>query len=191
MDHMTDIHGPLTQDAPVTDRIDISPTAMGILNNRICSKVGDGRSLSESDIGDMLDAIRALSARVATLNARALEQTTAIIKGATVTHDAETVEDAVYHAIWDHLGDGDNGLEVANAVSAVISALPPQQVSVADAARGFSPCVTMLDGDTEVVLSDEFTVWRRWDEKTEIGTTAAGLVIAVRLNGYALRGEAP
>jgi len=44
-------------------------------------------------------------------------------------------------------------------------------------------------GCTELILSDCFTVWEQWDEKTEIGRNADGLLVAVRLNGLIAQKE--
>lgn len=50
----------------------------------------------------------------------------------------------------------------------------------------FEPCaMDSAMGDTEIILQDCLMVWRRWDERTEVAETHDGLLVGVRLIGYA------
>jgi len=57
----------------------------------------------------------------------------------------------------------------------------------------FKPCVmkTAHFNDTEMVLQDCLTIWDRWDAKTEVGVNESGLLVAVKLIGYAHNNDPP
>jgi len=50
--------------------VDISQESVKLLNERMCGKINGGRTIFAEDVAKMLDTIRALSARIAELEAK-------------------------------------------------------------------------------------------------------------------------
>lgn len=74
----------------------------------------------------------------------------------------------------------------------VLSAIDPAYLAdnpgCLDEFKPFKPCIiqdALFRGDTELVMQDCVTIWDRWDEKTQVGRDENGLLVAVRLLGFA------